>query len=303
MFDSSNDAGYLRQVVKQIINAALAFCILPNVLNAQPNVGERSLIVASYETSTVEVGVSEDLPGGRSSSRGRSALVEEVLAVQPEGIEIEFDLPESVSEEERARTWQYPVRVFKPADGGPMQLLNADELEHRIEDWLTAANIPREACGSWYFTWNAFQIECDPQAVLEDLEGFDLRLANLSAGEPLVVTGASGTLREVSSDDEGVVLTAELPLDAEHVARERAETARIAAEILGHESADPTAGPEDVSGTISVILNIDPAGELYRRVVNIEQRVTLPAGGEEVSVATYTTERRALDLEQLSAPE
>lgn len=232
-------------------------------------------------------------------------MVEEILAVRPEGIEIEYDLPESVSDEERARTWQYPVRVFKPVDGGPMQLLNIDELEHRIEDWLTAANIPREACGSWYFTWNAFEIECDPQSVLEDLEGFDLRLANLIAGEPFVTTGASapGTLRQVSAGVEGVVLTAELPLDAEHVAGERAESARVVAQILGHAGVDPTAAPEDVSGTILVTLNIDPAGQLYRRVINIEQRVALPAGGEEVSEATYITERHPVDWQPIRTPE
>lgn len=232
-------------------------------------------------------------------------MVEEILAVRPDGIEIEYDLPDSASEDERTRIWQYPVRVFRPADSGPMQLLNADELERRIEDWLTAANIPREACGSWYFTWNAFQIECDPQAVLEDLQGFDLRLTNLRAGEPFMAAGASepGILREISSDDDGVVLTAEMPLDAEHAARKRAESAAIVAQMLGREDVEPTTGPEGISGTISATLYVGPTGDMYRLVVNIEQLVAIPTGGEEISVATYTTERLPVDVEELSESE
>lgn len=270
-----------------------------NMASAQPSVGDTFLVQFSYETSTQEADDSEDSLAGHSSSSGRSALIERVLAVRPNGLELEFDLPQEIPAEQRNSVWQYPVRVFKPAEDGSMQLLNEQELQQRIDSWLAAAGIPRAACGSWVFTWNAFQIECDPQSVLEDLEAFDLRLGELNAGDPFNVEEAAqpATLREISSGADGVVLEACMALDPERVAKERAETARVVAEMTGSNAAQPTVEPKDVAGTITVALYFNSAGELHRRVVSIEQRIALAGGGKEISVATYTTERQPVTSE------
>ena len=64
-----------------------------------------------------------------------TTLVERVIALRDSGVELEFDLPEGTSAEDRTRNWQFPARVLKSSDQ-PLQLLNGAELEARVQDWL-----------------------------------------------------------------------------------------------------------------------------------------------------------------------
>ena len=105
-----------------------------------------------------------------------------MVAVREAGLEQEYDLPKEATAEDRASSWQFPVRVFKPFLRMPMQLLNGPELEARVDSWLKAGGLTRVACGHWIFTWNAFRIECDPQSVLKTLEAFDLQTDDLRDG-------------------------------------------------------------------------------------------------------------------------
>lgn len=144
---------------------------------AAPQVGEEYEIIKKYETSQL----SSD--GGSGSSRGRDTLLERVIGVRDGGLELEYDLPKDATAADRARSWQFPVRVFRPTNGS-MRLLNRPELEARVEVWLKAAGWTRAACGRWIFTWNAFLIECDPQSVIKMVEAVDLRVADLRDGAP-----------------------------------------------------------------------------------------------------------------------
>ena len=109
---------------------------------------------------------SEDGEGSTSSSTGTHAYLQQVRAVRPDGVEKVYDLPLGGDDEKRLVNWQFPVRVLEAKDGH-LEILNRNELEKRRDRWLAAAEIPADACGSWYFTWTAFQVECDPDAVLE----------------------------------------------------------------------------------------------------------------------------------------
>lgn len=106
--------------------------------------------------------------GSSSSSNGSHEYVERIDAVRDDGVERVFDLPPELTAEERLLNWQFPVRVLE-ADDGTLSLLNREEMVARRDLWLADAKISPEACGSWYFTWNAFQVECDPDAVLETI--------------------------------------------------------------------------------------------------------------------------------------
>ncbi len=108
---------------------------------ASPQVGEEFELSKSYETSQQ---TSDGSSSGSSS--GRDVILERVTAVRETGLELEYDLPKAATAEDRARSWQFPARVFKPLKG-PIQLLNGQELETRLEGWLKAAKWTREMCG------------------------------------------------------------------------------------------------------------------------------------------------------------
>ncbi len=88
------------------------------VPSTPPNVGDEFEITRSYETSQQS---DDGLSSG--SSQGRTTILERVVAVRDGGLELIYDLPKESSEDDRAREWQFPARVFRPL-GGPVQLLN-----------------------------------------------------------------------------------------------------------------------------------------------------------------------------------
>lgn len=231
-----------------------------------------------------------------SSAHGGYFLVERVIAVRDDGIELEFDRPLDTTETERARDWQFPVRVLRTPDGD-YQLLNASQLETRIDAWLAFGGIPREACGHWIFTWNAFKIECDPQSVIETLEPFDLRPVDLRDGAHYELEGAQGpaVLQLESATDGGATYTAAVAVDPDAVRRARAETDVVVGEISGEpvtiEEALSAHSGEEISGEISLTLQVDAAGRVVgRRIVTQIESVTAD-GVTESQTRTDTAER------------
>lgn len=89
-----------------------------------------------YETSR------QSNDGASGSSNGRDTILERVIGIRENGLELEYDLPKNTKSEDRARNWQFPVRVFRPS-GGSTRLLNRPELEVRIEGWIKAAGLTR----------------------------------------------------------------------------------------------------------------------------------------------------------------
>ncbi len=238
---------------------------------------------------------------GSSSSNSRSGglLVERVIAVREDGLELVFDLPADATAEERARVWQWPARVLK-AEDGTLELLNAPELEARIDAWLILGGFPREACGHWIFTWNAFKIECDPQSVISTLAPFDLRARDLRDGAPYPVRGGlePATLRQESTGSEGLVFVGETPVDPDAVRREQAESDVVVAEIMGEpttlEAALAGRAGHQAAGTITTTLIIDPDGRVTDRTIVTRLITTNAEGVVERSTSTQTLERRPL---------
>ncbi len=235
-----------------------------------------------------------------SSSNSRNTLIETVIALRDHSVELEFDHPENTSAEDRARTWEFPVRVLK-SEGRPLELLNNQQLEERIQLWLERWEIPSEACGEWVFTWTAFKIECDPESVLGMLEPFDLRRADLRDGafyhEPTALN--SIRLRTEYDSSGHPIYIATMNIDSDAMKRIRAEQALVTAKILGDESvtyetALQRQNKHTISGTITTTFKTDIAGRIthrirYRVVSTIDED-----GMTKSEIITQTTTRKLL---------
>lgn len=230
--------------------------------------------------------------GSSGSSSDRDTIIERVIAVRPDGLELEYDLPKELTREERASSWQFPVRVFKLSDG-PLQLLNGPELQRRVDEWLKRAKIPRAACGHWIFTWNAFQIECDPQSVIKTLEMIDLSLRDRAIYHDDKARTPAQLVRKGAS-----TLAAELEVDPDAVRRDRAQSDVIVGEILNKpvtlDAALRNREKDVVSGTISVTIEEDAAGNPWRRTKVTKVQTKAPNGDVQTEIVTETIERSLL---------
>jgi hypothetical protein len=279
----------MRALVAALLLPTLAACTVAP--QSAPKVGEEYQISKSYETS-------ETGDGSSGNSRGRDTIIERVIGIRDAGLELEYDLPKDTSPEDRARSWQFPFRVFRPSSG-PMQLLNRSELEARVDGWLKAAGWTREICGRWIFTWNAFRIECDPQSVIQIVEAFDLRYAvREGASYQESEARGPGTLTRTAVGPDGATFTAAMEIDPNAVRRARAESDVAVGEIMRKpvslDAALTERLKEDVSGTISVTLETDARGDIRRRTKVTKVQITRPNGRHERRTATEIVERRVV---------
>jgi len=233
------------------------------------------------------------------SSTDRDTLVERVVGASDAGLQLEYDLPTNTSKEDRARQWQFPARVLRPPSG-PLQLLDRPLLATRAAAWLKAAGLTDAACGHWYFTWNVFQIECDPQSVVETIEGFDPGPDNLAVGAPYKDSMAldSAPLKAKTAATGSEILFVEMAIDAEKVRRDRAQADVVLGEVMRKpvtlESALKTHATDDVSGTIAVSFEIDSQGRVRRQTKVTTVNVKEQAGRLETRTVTQTLVRRRL---------
>lgn len=278
-----------------ILAAAVALMLHP--VDPQPlptQVPDR--IGDTFEIRLMNTSETSSDDGSSGSSRSGGMLVERVVAVRADGVELEFDLPSEATAEDRARDWQWPARVLRTADGS-LLLLNARELEARIDAWLALGQFPREACGHWIFTWNAFEIECDPQSVLVTLRPYNLRLGDIRDGASYVESGGLGptSLKLESVGPSGSIFVARTLIDPENVRRERAESDVVVAEIMGESKALDDAlharATEQVTGEIATTLATDASGRVIRRITVVTMETTNADGVIERSTSTQTVEK------------
>lgn len=252
-------------------------------------------IVDSYTTSN------EGGSGSSGSSNGKNVYLERVIAVRNEGLELEYDLPADASEEERARYWQFPARVFKPTVG-PLQLLNRDDLDQRLDGWLEAAKWERSVCGSWIFTWNAFKVECDPNTVLLLIDKISLRSFELNEGATYTdaIALAPGHLHRTAGSTLNQVFVAQLNVNPDVVKLQQAESDVAVGEIIQKPVTMAEAlnkrQLEEVTGSISVTLEGNKAGQVWKRTKVTTLKILAPDGTLESRVATEVTERHPLSV-------
>ena len=260
---------------------------------AVPQIGD------TYEITLTKESAQQGSHGSSGSSHDQDTIIERLIGLRADGLELQYDLPTTATADERAQNWQFPARVFKPFDG-PTQLLNGPDLEARVDGWLKAAGWTRTACGHWIFTWNAFRIECDPQSVIKTVQSFDLRSTELREGAPYQDTDArgAGKLARKSVGPDGAVFAVEMPVDPEVIRRSRAESDVVVGEIMKKPVSLDTAlrerAREVVSGTISVVFETDPAGDVRRRTKHTKLNITGPDGLSETQTVSETLERRLI---------
>lgn len=282
-------------MISSAVFAMLLFTAQSHVVGvkAGPNVGEEYEISRTYKTSGITS------RGSSSSSGGTNSFLERIVGVQEAGLELEYDMPKGSSKEERSRNWQFPARVFRPFSG-PTQLLNHRDLEARVDNWLEAGKLTRAACGRWYFTWNAFKIECDPQSVIKTIEAIDLSSTDLredASYKDAEALGA-GTLVRKSVGPAGSAFAVNMEVDPDAVRRTRAESDVTVGELIRKPITLAAAlrerAKERISGTISVTFKIDSAGNAWQRTKVTKLETKRSDGETETDIVTETVERRPL---------
>lgn len=272
--------------------AAFAALLLPAAEARAESSPLQAQVGDTYEITLQRETKQEGSDGSSGSSHDRDTIVERVIGVRPDGVELEYHVPQSDPAEAGGANWQFPARIFKP-NGGPMQLVNRAELEARVEAWLKRAKMTRAACGRWIFTWNAFRIECDPQSAIGIVQAYDPGLPALREGAPYRASEARSPAPLTRS---GSTFVATMEVDAEAVRRGRAESDVAVGELMGDpvtfEVAAGKRAKEAVSGTVSVTFETDPAGRIWRRTKVTKLEIKEPDGRVEKAIATEILERR-----------
>jgi hypothetical protein len=271
--------------------------LLPAVVSAaetspiEPQVGD------TYEIALAKQTTQHGSNGSSGSTEDDDKIIERVINVRANGLELEYDLPNTSTANERASNWQFPARIFKPLSGS-LQLLNGPELEARLDGWLKVTKLPRTSCGHWIFTWNAFRIECDPQSVIKTVDAFDLKAAGIREGALYLEpdTQSSGTISRKAAGPEGAILTVEVPVDSDAFHRARAEADVVTGEILRKpvtfDAALRERTKETVSGITSVVFEANSSGTVYRRTKTTKLDIKSPNGQSETETIVETLERR-----------
>lgn len=235
----------------------------------------------------------------KGSSYDRDTIVEHLIAIRPDGLELEYDLPKEATADERARNWQFPARLFR-SESGTYKLLNGEELESRLTNWLKTAGWTRDVCGHWIFTWNAFQIECDPQSVIETVQAFDMRVSGLRDGASYTENGAQGVgiLQSQSAALDGATYTVELAVDADRVRKSLAESDVAVGEIMQKpvtlDAALREHANQGVTGTITIRFETDAVGRIIRKTKVTKRKTEEKDGHMTRETISQTLERQQI---------
>jgi hypothetical protein len=285
--------------MRTIFSSALVALVLLVATTANAERRTAFRVGETYEITKIRDSTSEGPNGSSGSSHDEDTLIERVEAVRPDGVELVFDLPQGTTAEERRQTWQFPARVFEPFEG-TAKLLNAPELEQRVDDWLKWGKMTRQACGHWIFTWNAFRIECDPQSVIAEVQTFDPPLPELRNGgvyrDPNALAAAQ--LTKKSADSAGSTFAASMAINPKVVQHDRAQADVVTGEITRKpvtlEAAFAERAKEAVSGTIEVTIDVDASGNWSRLTKVAKSKTEKPDGNVESETVTETLQRRLI---------
>jgi hypothetical protein len=282
-----------------LIHSVLRIALALGLCQAVAAGAEAMRVGDRYELRIHHTEKYSDQMGGSGSSGGGHAITVRLVAQRDGGQELELDLPDGATEKDRLAEWKLPARIFVAADG-KATLLNPAELEIRRDRFLKAANWTAEICERWIFTWNAFKIECDPQSVLEILKDYQIQPGMLAEGVPFALPGAVGSapMRCTARTAGGHDCTATLPIDAESVRRNLAETDVVVGEITGKpvalaDAAKARAATE-ITGTIETTFEVDVDGQATKRTEITRSKQRDPDGRLTTSTKTMVLTRRRL---------
>lgn len=262
--------------------------------------------VRHYDTTSSYSTTSEG-QGSSGSSSGKSGYREEVRTEADGCRNRSFDLVDDPERKRPLVEWQMPV-VLRECPGAAPVLANRDEMLARRDAFLAAIKVTTEACGRYYFTWNVFQIECDPDAAVEQTLKGDLSLIPLEDGAEynLPDTGTRVTLALMPDAPPGQrVFTGAAAIDPAYLRDSAAKAIMVVAEVSGktvtREEALAQIAAYQYSGESAITVveeaaadritststwedrDVDAEGEVETRrgeVVTIRQRVEAASGSD-----------------------
>ncbi len=281
--------------------AALLGCATATTPAQATDGAEQYEIISSYSTES-------ERPRGSSSSSGSDEFREEVRAGADGCRTRTFDVVDDPEHKRPLEVWRMPV-VLRECPGFPQVIANCEEMEARRDAFLAAAKIPHESCGRYYFTWNVFKIECDPDTILETVANIDLGSIRLEDGAVFTLpdTSTSVTLAAVPVAPAGQrIFKGRTTIDPEVLREGAIKTIMVVAEVRGkavtREEAMAQIVAHQFSGEAEVTLVEEPAaGRITATVHTAVREVDVEGGVETRQGETVTTRQRAQDASQPDA--
>ena len=282
-----------------LVYFALIMLMLTSACQRPTEVPWSSEIEGSVFEVQVEYQNKSSGDGTTGSSSGRNTLTERIIEVDSKEIIVEYDYAPRprryVDEQPNLIEWEFPATIsLKHSDDITLQ--NIEEITARNTEWREAAGIPNEACGLWYFTWNAFKVECDPNTVIQSLEAFILFDDEIHEGQEIKEFGTlkTGIIKLVSSSP--LTFQAEFEFDPEVIRESRAEQDVIVAQMMQRETislenALEGRATEQISGNLTATWELDDRGRVIKRTRNSNITIELENGEIEKLSQKQTTTR------------
>lgn len=268
----------------------------------------QSLITPTYKVGDIyKIKMQHNTIGGtisngglKSSSNSRYTYTEKIIAVEPNGILIEFDLPASTTPKNRNRQWKFPARIFKHKNGN-YQLKNIIEIEKRIDQWLLIAKRDRSNCGELGFTWTAFTIDCDPELILEIYALFDLDKITLKDGGEIFQIGSLGQSMLVAQNlkNGSFKFVTTIGIDPNYFKKQKAETDIAIAKLmqkpaLSMEKAMNKNASIEYKGTVTTTIISDEYARKFEKVTVTKYQILPTTDEPEEHIITSTITRTKL---------
>jgi hypothetical protein len=263
--------------------------------------------VTHYEI-TSRYSTSSEGQGSSGSSNGRSAYREAVRAEADGCRTRSFDLVDDPERKRPLVEWQMPI-VLRECPGAAPVLANRDEMLARRDAFLAAIKVTTEACGRYYFTWNVFQIACDPdEAAQQTLKG-DLSLIPLEDGAEydLPDTGTRVTLALAPDAPPGQrIFTGTAVIDPEYLRDSAAKTIMVVAEVSGktvtREEALAQIARHQFSGESAITVVEEAAADRITSTITWEDREVDAEGEVETRRGEVVTIRQRVEAASGSDP-
>jgi hypothetical protein len=240
------------------LGLALAAVAAPTAAWAGESAPDHYVIESRYETET-------EGDSGSGSSSGRNTYTEFVRDEAGGCVLRSFDVVDDSKRPRPLAIWQFPL-VLRECPGAAPVLANREAMLGRRNAFLAAMGVGEEACGKHYFTWNVFQIECDPDEAVLWLAQIDLAAIRLEDGAEHVLadTGTRVTLQQVSDASPGArAFSGSGVVDPAFLRDKAVETIMVVAEVSGEtitrEEAVEQVAARQFSGETAITLVEEPA--------------------------------------------
>lgn len=250
---------------------ALAAIAAPTAALAENAAPEHYVIESRYETES-------EGESGTGSSSGRNTYTEFARA-EAGGCSLRrFDIVDDSKRPRPLAIWQFPL-VLRECPGTAPVIANRESMLKRRDAFLAAMGVGEEACGKHYFTWNVFEVECDPDEAVARLAQIDLASIPLTDGAAYVMpdTGTRVTLTLAANAPPGQrVFTGRGTVDPAYLRDKAAETIMVVAEISGEtvtrEEAYAQIAAWQFSGETAITLVEEPAAGRITATITGESR-------------------------------